>query len=476
MSRKNKGLNSRGISRTLSASLAGARAGGAMAVDKAFTRFSGKPAMGEDSAFARREAARFVRKLGKLKGSYVKIGQMLALFGEHFLPPALTFALHELEQNTDPLAWDIMESAFRDALGVLYTELEIEPQAFAAASLAQVHRARVKATGEKICLKIQYPGLAAVIDSDFDTVIRMLTLSRWVKAGRDLDQWLGSMRQQLHNEIDYTREAEMTRRANRITSSMIGAPMSYAVPEILPRYCGPQVLALEYVEGLSVTDEAVRRLPLKRRNALAQGMLELFFYELYDWGLLQTDPNFGNYLLRLGDRRKVDAQDQLVLLDFGAVLQCEDRFLHHLQHLIAAGQRRDVAAVVDNLIGLNCLPLDVNEEAGQLFADFCLQLLEPLQAPEHLPREYLNATGQYCWASSRLMHRAARRGALSSTNRHFTPPSGDFALIARKLTGVFTFISVLGAQFNAHDVVQDHLDRWRHRSISRNRQRSPAAR
>ncbi|MEM8564617.1 MAG: AarF/ABC1/UbiB kinase family protein, partial [Pseudomonadota bacterium] len=74
-----------------------------------------------------------------------------------------------------------------------------------------------------------------------------------------------------------------------------------------------------------------------------------------------------------------------------------------------------------------------------------------------------NAEGQYCWARSRLMHRAGKRGAKSAASKHFTPPNRDFALIARKLTGVFTFITVLEAEFNAHDLVAAHIARWRAR-------------
>ena len=163
----------------------------------------GRGADDEDSEFARREARRFVQELGKLKGTYIKIGQMLALFGEQFLPPVLVDALRDLSDQTEPLHWDALESSVRDSLGDRFQELDIDPEAIAAASLAQVHLAKVRASGEWICLKIQYPGLAQVIDSDFDAVVRMLLLARWVKAGRDLDDWLESMRAHLHNEIDY---------------------------------------------------------------------------------------------------------------------------------------------------------------------------------------------------------------------------------------------------------------------------------
>jgi len=105
---------------------------------------------GEDSEFARREARRFVNELGKLKGTYVKIGQMMALFGEHFLPPVLAEAMHKLGDQTEPLPWAAVEPALRSGLGARYSELDIEPDALAAASLAQVHVATVRASGERM--------------------------------------------------------------------------------------------------------------------------------------------------------------------------------------------------------------------------------------------------------------------------------------------------------------------------------------
>ncbi len=463
MAKKPRGLKANTLPRTLSVSLAGLRAGGALAVDSVVQRVMGRGNVDEDSGFARREAGHFVKELGKLKGTYIKIGQMMALFGEHFLPRVLVDALRELSDQTEPLHWDALETSVRDSLGERYAELDIDPEAIAAASLAQVHLARVRATGEWICLKIQYPGLSQVIDADFDAVVRMLLLARWVKAGRELDDWLESMRSHLHNEIDYRREALYTERVGELVAGLDDTAVDYYVPRLYPEYCTDAVLAMEYIEGVPVTDPDVAGLSQERRNALARGMLELFFYEVYEWGVLQTDPNFGNYLLRLDDRRKRLAEDELALLDFGSVLECPADFLYHLRHTVAAGQRQDVAGLVDGLIGLGCLQPDASEEGRKLFSDFCLHLLEPLRAPEHLPSEYLNEEGQYCWGRSRLMRRAGKQAALSTTSRHFTTPSRDFALIARKLTGVYNFIAVLDAQFNAHEMVEDHIGRWQER-------------
>ena len=178
-----KRMKQRALPRTLAASIAGLRAGGALVVDGAWQKLRGRDDS-HSSKFAQAEARRLVDELGRLKGTYVKIGQMFALLGEHFLPPVLTSALHGLEAQTDPLPWEDMEETLRESLGPHWGELDIEKEAFAAASLAQVHRARIRATGEQICLKVQYPGLAAVIDADFDAVVRMLRLARWIQIGR----------------------------------------------------------------------------------------------------------------------------------------------------------------------------------------------------------------------------------------------------------------------------------------------------
>lgn len=456
---KRRGIKGGGFGRGLSMSLAGLRAGGAFALDGAWQRLRGDDGERLDSPFARREARRFVAELGRLKGTYVKIGQMLALLGEHFLPPALTEALHELEAGTEPLPWSEIEPMLREELGAHYPALDIEPQALAAASLAQVHRATIRSSGEQIVLKVQYPGLARVIDADFDAVVRMLLMARWVQAGRDLDDWLASMREQLHHEIDYQREADMMQEMARLTeevNSRAEMAVRYRVPRLYSDYSSGTVLAMEYIDGCLVTRAEVSQLSQKRRNALAEAMLELLFYELYDWGLLQTDPNFGNYLIRLSEQNG----DELVLLDFGSVLCLEEEFLLHLGNVISAGMVADEEALIEGLVGLGCLRSDSSAAAQQSFAEFCQQLLEPLQEPGDLPPQYLNAEGEYRWGQSQLMRRVGKQAAESAAMRDFTTPSRDFALIARKLTGVFTFIAVLNAEFNAHAAVQRHIENW----------------
>ena len=87
-------------------------------------------------------------------------------------------------------------------------------------------------------------------------------------------------------------------------------------------------------------------------------------------------------------------------------------------------------------------------------------LLEPLRPADQLPVEYLNRHGEYCWGRSELINRTGRHVARSMTSRQFAIPSGDFAMVARKLTGVFTFIAVLDAEFNGDEIAAPFLDAY----------------
>lgn len=444
------GIQRGAFGRSLSVSLAGARAGGALALDAALGRMV--PAWKKHSTVMHSEARRFVAELGRLKGTYVKVGQMWALFGEHFLPPELTEALHELEAHTEPLPWGVIAPVLQHNLGASYALLEIDHTALAAASLAQVHRARVKASGEEIVLKVLYPGVRDTIDADFNAVVRLLKMTRWLKAGRELDDWLEDMRKQLHLEVDYVHEARMTQRM----AELVANDARYCVPAVYPQFSNHAVLALQYVPGEMVTSERVAQLPLERRNQLALAMLDLFFHEVYAWDVMQTDPNFGNYRVRVGA-----SADQLILLDFGALMECSRPFLDALGSTIAAGRQGDRPGVVQGLTQLGCLTSCSNAHAQRTFADFCLRLLEPLRDPADLPAQYLNAEGAYRWGASELMKRAGLQAAESAASRHFSTPAREFAFVARKLTGVFTFIAVLKAEFNGADLLKQHVARKR---------------
>jgi predicted unusual protein kinase regulating ubiquinone biosynthesis (AarF/ABC1/UbiB family) len=149
----------------------------------------------KQKAILSEQAQWLVDELGQLKGSIVKVGQMMALFGEHFLPPEITDALHTLEDDTTAVSWSSLEPHLKKQLGTKrYAELEVDPVPLAAASLGQVHKALHKESGRMLCLKIQYPGVAEAIDSDLDMLVQLLRVTRMVPITREFKSWLDEVR------------------------------------------------------------------------------------------------------------------------------------------------------------------------------------------------------------------------------------------------------------------------------------------
>ncbi|MCG8518989.1 ABC1 kinase family protein [Marinobacter xestospongiae] len=402
------------------------------------------------------QAEFLVEELGKLKGSVVKIGQVMALYGEHFLPEEVTEALHTLEDQTTSLEWASIRKVLARELGSdRLAELEVDPEPIGAASLGQVHRARRRSDGLELVLKVQYPGVADAVDSDLNSVAQLLRIARLVSIGPEFNDWLEEVREMMHREVDYRLEARTTEKFR----ALLADDDRFVVPRVLPEYSTAHVIASTYEQGHSVSSVAVRELPLARRNALGQAALELFFRELFLWGEIQTDPNFGNYRIRIAGEPGADRDhDQIVLLDFGAVQSYPDSFLKPVIHMIQASYEGDREQVVEGGVQLRFMSRDWPEEVLQTFGEVCMSVLEPLQADRgQWPPEAVNGDGQYRWKQSDLPSRVARYAARSAISRYFRIPPKEFVFLNRKLIGVYTFIAVLCAEFNGEPLLRRYL-------------------
>jgi len=400
-----------------------------------------------------KQALYLANEFGKLKGSVVKVGQMMALYGEHILPAEVTDAFRTLEEHTTALSWDIIEDALQRELGDKITEFDIDPVPIGAASLAQVHKAWHKPSDTWLCLKIQYPGIADSIDSDLKAVVNLLKLSRLLKAGEGLNEWLDEVRQLLHYEVDYRREAEMTMRfEQRLQHDSV-----FSVAKIYQDYCTETLLVMSYEEGFAVNNPEVMKLPQARRNRLGKAFLQLFIHEVFDWGELQTDPNFGNYRIQFDSSGA--GSDRIVLLDFGAVMEYDRKFLQIVKSMILAAYQDSYEQIRQGAIDLEMMQEHYPEQVHEDFAALCRLLLEPfVHKHENIPAHALNAEGEYCWANSQLPKRAAKHAASSAMSKYFAIPPKEFAFLSRKLLGVYSFIAVLQAEFNPDDILLPYLE------------------
>ncbi len=456
-----EGIKTGSFERRLSLTRAGLLAGTKVAGHMTASLFSSKEKRQERRKKVLSEQAHFlVSELGKLKGSVVKIGQVMALYGEHFLPPEVTEALHTLEEKTEALDWSIIHRTLIEEIGPdKVRSLEIDEVPIGTASLGQVHKARILATGEEICLKVQYPGVAKAIDSDLDAVAQLLKLARLVSFGPAFDDWLEEVRVMMHREVNYTLEAETTAHFNEMLSS----DSRFIVPRVYFDYSTRSVLATSFESGENVASQKVMQLSQERRNRLAKAALSLFLQELFVWHEIQTDPNFGNYRIRICERSE---QDKIVLLDFGAVQKYPETFIHPVCEMITSSYKRDVEGVIKGGIALKFMNEDWPESVLREFAEVCIAVLEPLADTQpNAGPEAFNASGEYCWKKSNLPTRIARRAAVSAISRYFKVPPKEFVFLNRKLVGVYTFISVLDGQFNGSPLLVPYIEHFQAQSV-----------
>lgn len=392
------------------------------------------------------QAQYLAEEMGKLKGAVVKVGQMMALYGQYLLPEEITQALRQLEENTAALDWQVIEAILQANLGEQYHEFAIDPMPLGAASLAQVHKAVRHSTGEQVCLKVQYPGVADAIDSDINSVVRLLRIMQVLKTDNASDSWLDEIRRLLYAEVDYHLEAEKTQ---QFYDYLQGHPV-LRVPKVYKEYSHKTLLVTSFEQGFAVNDPQVKTLSQAQRNLLGKSFLDLFLREVFEWGEIQTDPNFGNYRLRASDEHA-----ELVLLDFGSVMSYPNSFLIPLQNIVKGAYSNDAALIRQASIELGIMQDEFPDSVHEDFAELCFLLLEPFSHQHKgCPKQALNDEGEYRWAYSKLPKRAAKHAAQSAMSRYFVMPPKEFAFVSRKLLGVYTFIAALEAEFNPPDLQQ----------------------
>ena len=429
----------------------GVSAGARIAAHEFANLFRGQASRSaSDRTFYEAQARKLAAGLGRLKGSVMKVGQMLSLYGQYFLPPEAVEVLASLQDDTPPVDWKSIEPVLRHGLGRSLAELEVDRVPLASASLGQVHRARRKSDGYELVLKVQYPGVADAIESDIRTLSRLIAMTRIAPKGLNLDPVYLEVKEMLHREVDYAAEIEHTRRFG----DLLKGDSRYIVPRVLQEYSSDQVLALSYEPGTSARDAMVRALPQARRNALAQAALEVFLRELFDWGMVQTDPHFGNYKIRInGGQTTISGRngglspisDQIVLLDFGATRLFGRGFVESYREMLRGALAREREATLRGAAGIGVMPMDFPAPVREAFVDLCELIVEPFR-------------GDYDWGTSDLPRRVGEKIARNAMTRYMRIPPREIVFLHRRLAGVFFLLATLGAHWDARPMLEAHLN------------------
>jgi predicted unusual protein kinase regulating ubiquinone biosynthesis (AarF/ABC1/UbiB family) len=406
------------------------------------------------SQFVKSQAQYISNELGELKGSLMKAGQMLSMYGEHFLPPEANEFLKNLQSDSPALSWEAIFPVIKRNLNAkLIEQLEIEREALSCASLGQVHRARIKSTGEEIVLKIQYPEVEKAIESDLRALRTLLGVLKLVPKDLDLDPLFAEIREMLEQETDYEMEARLT----QSFYEKLAGDDRFVVPKVYPQFSNKRILAASYEEGVRVDSAEVAALSDDRRNRLGLHFLDLYFKEIFEWNSVQTDPHIGNYRLRLSPH----GQDQIVLFDFGATREYDDEFMKNYRHMIKGCVYHDEEMFEKAALALHFIHPKDDPELKALFEEFCFETVEPFMDPEdpRLAPGLLDKDGNYDWKRSDLPQRLSQKIFKVLRQYSWRTPPREIVFLDRKTGGVFIFMGVLRACCQGRETLLPYLDR-----------------
>ncbi len=253
-----------------------------------------------------RNARRLVATLGEMKGAAMKVGQMLSL-QDAFLPPEVAAVLRALQKETPSLPLEMVEDQLAEELGdPLQLFASFEPEAFAAASIGQVHRAVLR-DGRRVAVKIQYPGMDRIVEADLGNLRRVLKSVVALVSSVDFEPIWKEMQARLREELDYLHEAERMRRMAELHA---GVP-EIVIPRVVEEASTARILTMEYEEGLSPDEACSGATPQGLKDRWGVVLFDFALRGLLEHRLLHADPNLANFAFRPDGR--------VVVYDFGCV-------------------------------------------------------------------------------------------------------------------------------------------------------------
>ncbi|RYZ07425.1 MAG: AarF/ABC1/UbiB kinase family protein [Myxococcales bacterium] len=378
---------------------------------------------------ARVEQARLmVESLGRLKGALMKAGQLLSIDASDILPPEAMAVLASLQGGAEPVELESLRVVLVEELGENWEQAfdRFDHEAAASASIGQVHRAVYR--GAPVAVKVQYPGVRESIDSDLGVLEKLG--SGWAAVSRrdiDLSGVFEELRALLHREADYRHEVASQLEFERLLTG----DARFVVPRSVQELSTTRVHTMSWEQGEALGAWLQRADARADRSWLAKALLDLYCSEFFRWGLVQTDPNFGNFLVREPER-------QLVLLDFGATLEFDEAFRRSYVQLLRAVGEGDDARIAEEGVAFGLIDARESADTRALFARFLKTAVEPFDASLQ-PFAFKDAG--YAERTSQVSRQFIR-------SLRFSPPPRRLLFLHRKLGGIFQLLKRLDVQLD----------------------------
>lgn len=371
-----------------------------------------------------------VHEFSMMKGSIMKSGQMLSLFVGELLPKELRQVLSKLENQSYYLDFE----EIKKQIPTTWLEtLDIDPTPFAAASIGQVHIAKDLNAKKTYAMKIQYPGVEKAINNDI-TALRLLFNSiGLIPKSIDTDFIFQEVKLMLKQEMNYNEELRLT----NLYAEKIKEIPGIEIVKPVEKYCTGKILTTEYIEAHEIRSKEVKNLSQIQRNNLGKTLISLYFKEIFEWGLIQTDAHFGNFMIKINNDKAT-----LVVLDFGATKEASQGVLYHYRNLIKSCANREKELFFKSAQSLGYFKDDIDKE---FFWDYAELLAKPYYQD------------QFNWAKSNLSDEIYKMIPKLITKIPKGKPVGEALFLDRKIGGIFYILKELECEFSLKPIKEKYF-------------------
>lgn len=375
--------------------------------------------------------------LGEMKGAVMKVGQIASQYKDVF-PPEVATALEKLQKDAPAMPyWQIKKQVERELGGPiesLYQHFEEQP--FAAASIGQVHRA-ILPSGESVVVKVQYPDVDKNCDSDLKQVRMALRIAGVLNMSKQLqEQLFEEIRQSLHDELDYLKEAHNL----RVFAAFHADDEGLIIPKVISSHSSKRILTLseEMGEPLSVAatwDNTIKQKIAERLFHFSAGQL----FELYR---MHCDPHPGNFAFR--------PDGSVIAYDFGGIRSYSDQEVQLFKRFAMHAIKGDVTGLEQDLVTLGVRREDDTDIPGEFYQSWLSIGLKPLSIPPH-------HQGEFDFASSQVHNEVMSK--MKSSLKYFGQfqPSATTMMLDRTVSGQYWNLVNLGVTVDLSPLVNHYL-------------------
>ena len=370
--------------------------------------------------------------LGEMKGAVMKVGQIASQYQDIF-PPEIAAAMTKLQKEAPPMPFSLIEQQVLRELGAKPHQkfAEFEETPFAAASIGQVHRAKL-ITGEDVIVKVQYPAVDECCESDLKHLRMALKLAGVIKLSKELQEKLfEEIRTSLHAELDYVQEA-----ANLIEFRAFHATDDKVIiPKVFSEYSSRRVLTLSYEGGDSI--QTAKDYSQVVRNEIGERLFNVLCEEMYHLHALHCDSHPGNFAFR--------PDGTLIMYDFGCVKRLNPILVADMKRLVRAALVNDYATVEIVLRDIG-----VRTEVGIVPPEYYLQWIEILLAPLK--------DQQFDFGKSQVHEQVLKQ--IKSLMKYWDSfqPSAETMMVNRAIGGHYWNFVNLGVHMNLHKPLMTYLN------------------